>query len=120
MVCTDVAARGLDIDNVSHIYNYDIPNDPIDYVHRIGRTARAGEEGKVINILSDIDHTNFRRIIAKYESFKIEKVETPDFKRVHAVKNETRDDSFRRPSSRKPSFHRRNGRSHGSSHARYH
>ena len=43
LVCTDVAARGLHIDNVSHIYNYDLPSDPKDYVHRIGRTARAGE-----------------------------------------------------------------------------
>ena len=43
LVCTDVAARGLDIENVSHVYNYDIPRDSNDYVHRIGRTARAGE-----------------------------------------------------------------------------
>jgi ATP-dependent RNA helicase RhlB len=45
LVCTDVAARGLHIENVSHIYNYDLPSDPTDYVHRIGRTARAGESG---------------------------------------------------------------------------
>ena len=53
LVCTDVAARGLHIDNVSHIYNYDISNDSNDYVHRIGRTARAGESGKVINLLTE-------------------------------------------------------------------
>lgn len=63
LVCTDVAARGLDIKNVSHVYNYDIPKDSKDYVHRIGRTARAGKEGKVINILTGRDYENFRRVL---------------------------------------------------------
>jgi ATP-dependent RNA helicase DeaD len=62
LVCTDVAARGLDIKCVTHIYNYDLPKDSKDYIHRIGRTARAGENGKVINILSDRDYENFRNI----------------------------------------------------------
>ncbi len=62
LVCTDVAARGLDIKNVTHIYNYDLPKDSKDYIHRIGRTARAGENGKVINILSSRDYENFRNI----------------------------------------------------------
>jgi ATP-dependent RNA helicase RhlE len=44
-VATDVAARGLDIDEISHVVNYDLPNEPETYVHRIGRTARAGAEG---------------------------------------------------------------------------
>jgi len=48
LVATDVAARGLHIDDVSHVINYDLPQDPEDYVHRIGRTARAGAEGKAI------------------------------------------------------------------------
>lgn len=62
LVCTDVAARGLDIKNVTHIYNYDLPKDSKDYIHRIGRTARAGENGKVINILSSRDYENFNSI----------------------------------------------------------
>ena len=62
LVCTDVAARGLDIKNVTHIYNYDLPKDSKDYIHRIGRTARAGENGKVINILSNRDYENFQNI----------------------------------------------------------
>ena len=49
LVGTDVASRGLHIDNVSHVFNYDIPQDPEDYVHRIGRTARAGEYGEAIS-----------------------------------------------------------------------
>jgi len=67
LVCTDVASRGLDIQGVSHIYNYDIPLDSKDYIHRIGRTARAGEEGKAINILSSSDYDDFRRVERDYE-----------------------------------------------------
>jgi ATP-dependent RNA helicase RhlB len=50
MVATDVAARGLHIPEVSHVFNYDLPQDPEDYVHRIGRTARAGAEGDAISL----------------------------------------------------------------------
>ena len=56
LVCTDVAARGLHIEGVTHIYNYDIPREANDYIHRIGRTARAGKEGLVINILVHRDY----------------------------------------------------------------
>lgn len=86
MVCTDVAARGLHISNVSHVYNYDIPKDPKDYVHRIGRTARAGEEGKVINLLSEFDHDSFRKIKQRYREFNINRVNTPHLKRVTIIK----------------------------------
>lgn len=48
LICTDVAARGLDVERVSHVVNYDIPSDPEVYVHRIGRTGRAGREGQAI------------------------------------------------------------------------
>ncbi|MBU0899098.1 MAG: DEAD/DEAH box helicase [Nanoarchaeota archaeon] len=82
LVCTDVAARGLHISNVSHIYNYELPGDPNDYVHRIGRTARAGEEGSVINLLSNEDHRNFRMIIDKYRTFDIEKETVSHYKKI--------------------------------------
>ncbi|MFQ5620969.1 MAG: DEAD/DEAH box helicase [Candidatus Nanoarchaeia archaeon] len=85
LVCTDVAARGIHIDNVSHVYNYEIPKDPKDYVHRIGRTARAGEEGKVINLLCDVDHSNFDRIIREYRAFRIDRVEQPQLPRIKIV-----------------------------------
>ena len=58
-----VAGRGLDIQGVSHVYNYDIPRESKQYIHRIGRTARAGTEGKAINILSKNDHANFMRVL---------------------------------------------------------
>ena len=52
LVATDVAARGLDISNVSHVYNFDIPQDPESYVHRIGRTGRAGRTGEAITFVT--------------------------------------------------------------------
>ncbi len=90
LVCTDVAARGLHVDNVSHVYNYEIPNDPKDYVHRIGRTARAGEEGIAVNIVCDFDYENFSRMLETYKNFNVEKSEIPDMKRVMTVKTEDR------------------------------
>lgn len=94
LVCTDVAARGLHIENVSHVYNYDIPKDPKDYVHRIGRTARAGEEGKVINLLCDFDYDNFNRVLSTYD-VNIRKVNKPYVKKV-VIKTERRDGRNRR------------------------
>jgi len=81
LVCTDVAARGLDIKGVSHIYNYDLPKSNDDYIHRIGRTARAGKEGKVVNILANRDYENFQRIISNRD-LKITREEMPEIERV--------------------------------------
>jgi ATP-dependent RNA helicase DeaD len=85
LVCTDVAARGLDIPGVSHIYNYDIPNDTKNYVHRIGRTARAGKDGLVINLLSQRDHENFGKVIYDNKELNIKRVETPQIKKIETV-----------------------------------
>lgn len=81
LVCTDIAARGLDIKGVSHVYNYDIPKDSKDYIHRIGRTARAGKDGKAISILSQRDFDNFHAVLKNYE-IKIEEEQTPRLDRV--------------------------------------
>ena len=62
LVATDVAARGLDIDDISHVVNYDLPEDPEVFVHRIGRTGRAGKEGVAISLLSPRDTRMLRRI----------------------------------------------------------
>lgn len=51
IVCTNVAARGIDIDNVAHVINYDAPNSLVDYVHRIGRTGRAGKKGMATTLI---------------------------------------------------------------------
>ncbi|OYW12131.1 MAG: DEAD/DEAH box helicase, partial [Acidiphilium sp. 37-67-22] len=51
LVATDIAARGIDVDNVSHVVNFELPNVPESYVHRIGRTARAGAEGVAISLV---------------------------------------------------------------------
>jgi ATP-dependent RNA helicase DeaD len=81
LVCTDVAARGLDIPGVSHIYNYDIPKYSKDYIHRIGRTARAGKDGIAINILSSSDYDSFRRVM-KSNEVTITEERMPEVKKV--------------------------------------
>jgi len=62
LVATDVAARGLDIDDITHVVNYDIPTDPEAYVHRIGRTGRAGKDGIAISLLTPKDKRYLSRI----------------------------------------------------------
>jgi ATP-dependent RNA helicase DeaD len=64
LVATDVAARGLDINDISHVFNYDLPYDPEVYVHRIGRTGRAGKTGIAISLLSPADLGRLRKIEA--------------------------------------------------------
>ncbi len=64
LVATDVAARGLDIDNISHVFNVDLPDDPELYVHRIGRTGRAGKAGIAISLYSPKEKYNLRQIEA--------------------------------------------------------
>lgn len=67
LVASPVAARGLDIKDVTHIFNYDLSQDPQEYVHRVGRTARAGEAGKAITLLSQRDHDVFRSILSNHQ-----------------------------------------------------
>ncbi len=65
LVATDVAARGLDIDDISHVFNYDLPDDPELYVHRIGRTGRAGKTGIAISLVAPGE----KRLLRQVESF---------------------------------------------------
>jgi ATP-dependent RNA helicase DeaD len=67
LVATDIAARGIDVPAVGHVINYDIPEDPLIYFHRIGRTARAGGTGKAISLVSQDRIDNFGRILRQTE-----------------------------------------------------
>lgn len=62
LVATDIAARGLDIPHIEHVINYDLPQCPEDFIHRIGRTARAGAEGAALNLISPEDNDKWRAI----------------------------------------------------------
>jgi ATP-dependent RNA helicase DeaD len=106
LVCTDVAARGLHIENVSHVYNYDLPTEPKDYVHRIGRTARAGEEGKVINLLSGNDHEHFTKVLQTYPNFSIEQIKRPYLQKIRTARVEMSRSPVRRGFSRRGPPHR--------------
>ena len=90
LVATDVAARGLDIKNVAHIYNYDVPKTAEEYVHRIGRTARAGAEGDAITLLAEHDYENFNRILSD-RTLTIRKDDLPQFEKVAFQRVEERD-----------------------------
>ncbi len=67
LVASAVAARGLDIKDVSHIFNYDLSQDPQEYIHRVGRTARAGASGKAITLLCHKDYEPFQQILDRYD-----------------------------------------------------
>ena len=62
IVATDVISRGIDVDNIDMIINYDVPGDAADYVHRIGRTARAESEGEAVTFINEDDQENFQKI----------------------------------------------------------
>jgi len=81
LVATDIAARGIDIDQLPHVVNYELPNVPEDYVHRIGRTGRAGQSGEAVSLVC-IDEHKLLADIERFTRSKIEKVQvagyTPD------------------------------------------
>ena len=84
LIASDVAARGLDIKNISHVYNYDMPKTEDEYIHRIGRTARAGNEGQAISIISERDYDNFYRI-TRDENISMQRLEAPNFERINFI-----------------------------------
>ncbi|OLS26837.1 MAG: putative ATP-dependent RNA helicase [Candidatus Heimdallarchaeota archaeon LC_3] len=85
LVATDVAARGLDIRTVNYIFNWDIPPTRDEYIHRIGRTARAGDRGHAISFVSMQDKENFTNILG-YGYFNIKLEQNPSFKKTHMVR----------------------------------
>lgn len=113
LICSDVAARGLDVDAVSHVFNYDVPFNSEDYVHRIGRTGRAGQTGVSItlatpdelNLVEDID----KEINKKLDDTHIEGVKTLSRDQVSGQEDQSKD------TERKPSKSRSKKKSSGSS-----
>ncbi|MBF8269495.1 MAG: rhlE [Gammaproteobacteria bacterium] len=79
LVATDIAARGLDIDQLSHVVNFDLPYVPEDYIHRIGRTGRAGASGQAISLVSSDEHKQLRDIEQLIKR-KLEREHIADFK----------------------------------------
>lgn len=77
LVATDLASRGIDIEQLPHVINYDLPRSPKDYIHRIGRTGRAGAEGVAISLISPEDIPHFK-VIQKKTGKRISLVETAD------------------------------------------
>ena len=83
LIASDVAARGIDVDNISHVFNYDVPNNPEDYVHRIGRTGRAGKRGKAFTIYEEYDEKNILMI----EKVISQKIKTIEFEKISLNSN---------------------------------
>ena len=83
LIASDVAARGIDIKGLSHVFNYDVPNNPEDYIHRIGRTGRAGKKGKAYTIFDESDDKNIL-LIEKLIKAKVNKI---DIKEVVSSKS---------------------------------
>ena len=78
LVATDIAQRGLDVEGISHVVNYDVPKDPEDYTHRIGRTARAGAVGTAVTFLAAADLGAFKSL-TYHVGRDLERIHLPDF-----------------------------------------
>lgn len=78
LVATDIAARGIDVDSISHVINFDVPDAAEDYVHRIGRTGRAGNEGQALTLLTPVDELSMRSI-ERLTGQKVERIVVPGF-----------------------------------------
>ena len=95
LVASDVAARGLDVPSVSHVFNYDVPSHAEDYVHRIGRTGRAGRKGDTVMLVGRLDEKNYDAILDMIKVKEIEELEIPgieDFPTEGKMKRRGRND----------------------------
>ena len=84
LIASDVAARGIDINSLSHVFNFGVPNNPEDYVHRIGRTGRAGRKGKAYTFFDKNDEKNIL-LIEKLIKKKVNKISIDDFVSSHRL-----------------------------------
>ncbi len=87
LVATDIAARGIDIEKLPHVVNFELPNIPEDYVHRIGRTARAGQEGNAVSLVC-VDELKLLRDIERLLGTNIEKINLPGYDIDPSIKAE--------------------------------
>jgi ATP-dependent RNA helicase DeaD len=106
LIATDVAARGLDITGVSHVVNYDVPNSPDVYVHRIGRTGRAGDTGKAITLITPKQRRELEAI-ERHAKTEIEPWSPNGGESKRRTRSERRERETRRPRHTKP--HERDG-----------
>ena len=113
LVATDVVARGIDVTDVPMVINYDVPRDPEDYVHRIGRTARAENSGEALTLVAPEDARYWRKIEAFLKK-TIERLPLPE------TLGEAPSDEAYAARSRNSSYFRPHGRSHGSAHGGFH
>lgn len=96
LIATDVASRGIDIDNLTHIFNYDIPVETESYIHRIGRTGRAGKKGTAITFVTP-NENRYLREIEEYIDYKIPKEQLPDDEVVNNAKSVFLEKSEKKP-----------------------
>ncbi len=111
LVATDIAARGIDVDEISHVINFDLPDAPEDYVHRIGRTGRAGKDGQAISLVTPVDELTLGAI-EKLTGQVVERIALEEFGgKLIAPMKKPAVQQFRKSSSRRHSFgSRRAGR----------
>ncbi|NNF13512.1 MAG: DEAD/DEAH box helicase [Gemmatimonadetes bacterium] len=101
LVATDVAQRGLDVDGISHVVNYDVPLDPEDYVHRIGRTGRAGATGTAVTFVTAGDLGAVKSLEHRLDR-SLQKVHLPEFDYAGTPQTESRSAAKRGRKSRSP------------------
>lgn len=101
LVATDIAARGIDVDDVTHVFNYDLPNEPETFVHRIGRTARAGKEGVAISFCAP-DEEQDLRAIEKLTKVKVPEGDKAIYEKLPEQQKETPESEMRNARGRLP------------------
>jgi ATP-dependent RNA helicase RhlE len=114
LVATDIAARGLDIELLPHVVNYELPNVPEDYVHRIGRTGRAGQEGQAMSLVC-VDEKKLLQDIERLLKQEIEVIAIPGYEPDMSIKAVPIKNGGGQRQSRGRSGGRSNGRSNGRS-----
>ncbi|MCK5113151.1 MAG: DEAD/DEAH box helicase [Phycisphaerae bacterium] len=129
LVASDIAARGIDIDNISHVFNYDLPSEAETYVHRIGRTGRAGTTGQAISFCSSDEHKALRDIekllgeqIPVQKEFAVPGINPdaplpPRLRRLNEQRSEQSKKSASAPRGDKPQRRRKSGESATTEHA---